>query len=107
MERRAVRILLLLWLGWYLSGPVAEMVDVWDTPPQEMHDIARGAGGMVALIGTTLAIALSQIREVRKRLRQKVNARLRPIAVVVEKVLPATASSPILLTHSPPIQIRI
>jgi len=32
MKRSAAKLFVLLWLGWYLSGPVAETIDFWDTP---------------------------------------------------------------------------
>jgi hypothetical protein len=54
MKRHTLRVLIVLWLGWYLSCPVAEVVDFWDTPPEEMRDIAHVAGGVVALLGAGL-----------------------------------------------------
>jgi hypothetical protein len=107
MRRRALRILVLLWLGWYLTGPLAEMVDFWDTPPQEMHDIARGAGGMVALMGTALAIVLSQIRKLRERFRLPALPTRTLIALAIERPLAAVTPGIFLSSHSPPIPLRI
>jgi hypothetical protein len=107
MKRRVLRILVLLWLGWYVSGPAAEMVDFWDTPPQELHDIARSAGGMVALIGTALAIVLSQIRKLRERLKIPALPARTLIALAIERPLAAVTPAIILSAHSPPIPLRI
>lgn len=109
MQRRAFRILLLFWLGWYLSGPMAEMVDFWDTPPQEIHDIARAGGGMVALIGTALAIVLSQIRKLRDGLRHAFRRVLGCVFFQADWPLTASIQSRFvqLPSHSPPIPLRI
>ncbi len=34
----------LLWLGWYLSGPLFETLDYWDAPQEEVRDIMPSAG---------------------------------------------------------------
>ena len=107
MKRRALRILILLWLGWYLSGPVAEVVDFWDTPPEEMSDIARVAGGVVALVGAGLAITLAHIRKLGQRFRLASRLALRYIVLSIESRLSPLAAVPWLPPHSPPIALRI
>jgi hypothetical protein len=107
MKRRVLRMFVLLWLGWYLTGPLAEVVDFWDTPPQEMHDIARSVGGMVALIGTALAIVLSQIRKLRERLKISALPARTLIALAIERPLAAVTPVMLLSSHSPPIPLRI
>jgi hypothetical protein len=107
MKRRALRILILLWLGWYLSGPVAELVDFWDTAPEEMSDIARVAGGVVALVGTGLAITLAQIRKFGQCLRMAWRCTLSLIVLSTESTQPFLVLVPWHPSHSPPIALRI
>jgi hypothetical protein len=107
MKRRAVRILILLWLGWYLSGPLAEVVDFWDTPPEEMSDIARVAGGVVALVGAGLAITLAQIRKFGQCFRLASQWTLRFIVLSTESTLPSLVPVPWHPPHSPPMALRI
>lgn len=107
MKIRWLNCLFLFWIGWYISGPTAETFDFWDTPRQEMHDIARSGSGIVLLVGTALAVALDQIRRLRKRLWLN----LRPLfgLILVRIELPATMAVLAILvpSHSPPIQLRI
>lgn len=107
MKVRWINLVVLLWLGWYISGPTAETFDFWDTPRQEMHDVARSGGGIVLLVGTAIAVALDQIRRLRKRLRLNLRPLLGLILVRIE--LPATMVVPAILmpSHSPPIQLRV
>jgi hypothetical protein len=66
MRRRALRIVILLWLGWYLSGPLAEVVDRWDGPRQEIHDIQFNAGGGVTLVAAAFCFALFWVKKLRE-----------------------------------------
>jgi hypothetical protein len=63
MKRRALRILVLLWLGWYISGPVCEAIDSWDPPREEMHDVARSAGGVATLLASIFCLAILLFRK--------------------------------------------
>jgi hypothetical protein len=107
MKRRVLRIFVLLWLGWYFSGPMAQMVDFWDTPPQEMNDIARSAGGVVALVGTALAVTLGLIRRLISRYRLPLRRSFGLIVIRVERT--RRSFIPVILnpSHSPPAQLRI
>jgi len=67
MKRRALRIAVLLWLGWYLSGPLCETFDFWDPPQAEVHDIERSAGGSVTLVAAIFCFAIFLIRKWRER----------------------------------------
>jgi hypothetical protein len=60
MNRQVVGFLFLLWLVWYLSGPLFETIDFWDTPQEEMGDIAWSASGALSLmaIGACAGICL-------------------------------------------------
>ena len=46
--------LIFLWLGWYLSGPIVEMIDTWESPQNEMQDVIFNAGGALTLIALVL-----------------------------------------------------
>ena len=107
MGQRVLRIFVLLWLGWYLSGPMDQMVDFWDTPPQEMNDIVRSVGGVVALVGTALGVTLGLIRMLSRRYRLPLRRLFGLIVIRVERSL--LAFIPVILnpSHSPPVQLRI
>jgi len=53
MNRRVLRFLFVLWLCWYLSGPLFEAIDFWDTTQQEMGDIE-----WYSVVLTLLAVGL-------------------------------------------------
>jgi hypothetical protein len=107
MRRRALRILVLLWLGWYLWGPVDPVFDFWDTPRQQLCDMVRMAGGVVALMGVGLATASIQIRKLCDRFRLAARA---PHGVIARQPQPAPVALlpiPSQSAHSPPIPLRI
>jgi hypothetical protein len=107
MRVRALRIVILLWMGWYLTGPLAETVDRWDGPRQEIHDILFNAGGGVTLVACAFSLAVLQARKLRERCSQPLGTnRLQPfiVALLLPSCLPfavdvATRSSP------PPLRI--
>jgi hypothetical protein len=107
MKRRVIRILILLWLGWYLSGPLAATIDFWDPPNEEMHDLLDNAGGLpiLGVLAVCVGIALSQ------KLQHCVRHLARAIrcffwSTVFEQVLDL-ACPPAAPAHSPPIPLRI
>ncbi len=57
MSAPFVRIVFVIWLGWYLTGPLAETFDFWDTPQEEMTDLASSVDG--ALVWAAAAICLA------------------------------------------------
>jgi hypothetical protein len=66
MNRQVLRILFLLWLGWYLSGPLFEMVDRWDTPQEEMGDVLWSASGAVSLLAAGVCIGILVFQKFRE-----------------------------------------
>src|SRR5262245_331918 len=50
MKRLASKGLIVLWLGWYLSGPIIETMDTWESPQNEMQDVFFNAGGVLTLL---------------------------------------------------------
>lgn len=67
MRYQTLRIAMLLWLGWYLSGPLGASFDSWDPPREAVHDVARNAGGAVTLVGAIFCFAAYFIRKWRER----------------------------------------
>src|SRR5207248_3121202 len=57
MSAPFVRIVFVIWLGWYLTGPLAETFDFWDTPQEEIADLASPVDG--ALVWAAAAICLA------------------------------------------------
>ncbi len=107
MKRRAMRLLPLLWLGWYLSGPLFETVDSWDSPPEEIGDITRSAGGTTTLVAAVICFGIVLFRRWRERclhLAEIVTLRFCPLTFEPLIFLPLTAPAP---TNSPPSPLRI
>jgi hypothetical protein len=50
MKKFVLKGLIFLWLGWYLSGPIVETIDTWESPQNEMQDVIFNAGGALTLI---------------------------------------------------------
>jgi hypothetical protein len=103
MKRRALRVAILLWLGWYLSGPLCETFDFWDPPQAEVHDIERSAGGVVTLVATIFCFAIFVIRKWRERclfLAGALWSGFLPLTFYLPaSTLPVTPAS----SHSPPL----
>ena len=107
MKRRALKVFVLLWFGWYLSGPVAETIDFWDPPTEEMRDVQRNAGGAIVLVAAAVCIGILLLRKSRALLRQiagLVRQHFSPLTWSPSVCPPLTLS---LLTHSPPLLLRI
>jgi hypothetical protein len=107
LKGRILRILVLLWLGWYLWGPVDPVVDWWDSPRQTMSDMVRAAGGVVALMGVGLATALLQSRKLRERFRMTSHTALGFVACLAAPATVTRPSIPSQVIHGPPVPLRI
>lgn len=106
VRQRLLRIAILLWIGWYVSGPVAETFDYWDTPHQEVHDIMFNAGGGV----TVGACAFFLIFWVRNRRKPCATPQRSVCARVVDSIFQPVVFEPrhlLASNHSPPIPLRI
>ena len=66
MNRRVLGILFLLWLAWYLSGPLFETIDFWDTPQEEMVDVFWSASGTLSLMAVGLCVGVFLFRRIRE-----------------------------------------
>lgn len=107
VKRPLLKIVILLWMGWYVWGPVDPVVDFWDTPRQEMSDMVRAAGGTVVLIAAGFALALLQFRNLGDRLRLVAHSPAGVIGHPSETVFIGPAEVPSLRSHGPPIPLRI
>ncbi len=107
MKPRAIRVLLLLWLGWYLSGPIAETVDFWDSPKEEIRDVMRNAGGAATLFVAVIYVGIALFRKLHQRcalVARVVCARLSALNLDGLILLLVPAATP---AHSPPSPLRI
>src|SRR5215471_3382326 len=107
MKRRAVKFLVLLWLGWYLSGPVAETIDFWDPPAEEMRDLLRNAGGTAVLVAAVVCIGIVLLRKLREslgHLGQAFRQHFLSLTFMTSVCVRLTAPT---ATHSPPLPLRI
>lgn len=110
MKGRILRILVLLWLALYIWGPLDPVLDVWDSPRQQMSDMLRQANGTVVLMAAAFALAPLQIRKLRERFQRSLRA-VRTAAAApaapLEALWAAQAPIPIQAAHSPPVPLRI
>ncbi len=107
MGLRLLRIVILLWIGWYLTGPVAETIDRWDGPRQEMHDILFNAGGRVTLFACAFCIVIGEAKKQRERCSRPLIFFQRYLCDPMPPTLAFLAVLPDVATHSPPLPLRI
>ncbi|HEV2423854.1 MAG TPA: hypothetical protein VGZ29_03395 [Terriglobia bacterium] len=107
MKLRLIKIVLLVWLGCYLSGPLAASFDSWDSPREELHDVQRNAGGAVTLVLAVFFVVSLLFRKWRERVLSAAR-RLAEQAATVPTLAPvrvfATSSAS---SHSPPSPLRV
>jgi len=97
----------LFWIGWYLSGPLAETIDHWDGPRQEIQDILFNAGGGVTLVACAFSLVILQAKKLRESCSLPDHNEGAPIASAM--IAPAVAALHLFAVsiHSPPIFLRI
>lgn len=103
MKRRVARILVLLWFGWYLTGPLCETVDFWDTPREEMHDVIFHAGGGATLVAAVLCFGAIVFRKLRERCSRVARTVLGCIESSIPPLLQPVTLTIALPSHSPPL----
>lgn len=107
VKRRVLRIVVLLWLGWYISGPLCETVDFWDTPRVEMLDVMCSAGGTATLVACIFCVGILLFRKWRERyslLARAFGHRFLPLTFQLPTFAFLTAPAP---SPSPPLPLRI
>lgn len=106
MTQRSIKVLGMLWLCWYLAGPLSEIVDTWDTPREEMHDIFLYAGGSVTLAaaGWFASVLARRLRRRWSQIARAVHGRFRPALFETPMPFRFAARDP-QLSASPPLRI--
>src|SRR5262245_63914829 len=66
MSGRSLRVLFLIWLCWYLAGPLFETFDFWDTPQEELLDIASSTSGALIWAAAEVCLAVLLLRQLCK-----------------------------------------
>lgn len=108
MKGQILRIFVLLWLAWYVWGPLDPVFDYWDTPRQTMSDMERSANGTVVLIAGVFVFASLQARKLRERFHRSLRVVRTAVAVPLDPVYGvALALIPVQPIHSPPVSLRI
>lgn len=103
-----LRIFVLLWLAWYIWGPVDPIVDWWDSPRQTMSDMERSANGTVVLIAGVFVFASLQARKLRERFHRSLRVVRPTVAALADPVCAvALALIPVQPIHAPPAPLRI
>ena len=108
MTQRALRLLILFWLGWYLSGPICESVDSWDGAGEEVQDILFHAGGALTVLAAGFSAGIAVVRRLRQLCRtlgQTLRARL--VTAFTLKLRDFSVVTPSAPAHSPPVPLRI
>jgi len=100
-------MIVLLWIGWYLTGPIAETIDHWDTPHEEIHDIWFNAGGRVTLLACAFAFVILQAKKLRESCTPLLHSEgLAVLGALLAPTLVRFSFSPTSI-HSPPTPLRI
>ena len=60
-----LKILFFAGLCWYLSGPLVEMFDFWDSPSDEMGDIASSLSGTLIWVAAGVCTGMFLFRKMR------------------------------------------
>ena len=108
MRGCVLRVIVLLWLGWYLSGPLAATVDTWDGPRQEARDIQFNAGGGVVLLAAVFCFSILLAKKMYERISIRCgDARLSFTALDDPGRPRAVWNATLSVGHSPPFPIRI
>ena len=109
MSREFVRIVFAIWLCWYLTGPLAETFDFWDTPQEEMGDVASSVDGALVWAAAAICFAILVSRRFRNCCSYLAEVRLLDLLPYLSLTLPVdlsvTEPGPIFLDESPQLRI--
>jgi hypothetical protein len=108
MKGHGLRLIILLWFGWYLSGPICETVDHWDGPRQEANDIFFHAGGGLVVLAAAALVAPRLLKGLREVIAQSFAPNLLWQFAPQAAVLTFVCNLPLLMHgQSPPLSLRI
>ena len=106
MNAQFVRIVFLIWLGWYLTGPVVETFDFWDTPQEEMADVASSIDGALVWAAAAICLAILVSRELCRCCSYLTEAGLLELSLIWVPLVDPSATEPgSVLTGSTPLRI--
>jgi len=108
MRPRILRVLALLWLGWYLAGPVCEAVDTWDGPQEELQDVIFHAGGALTVMAAGFCagqVLSRRFRRLGEVLAQR--ARIHLVAILALKPQTFVPLTSLLADNPTPVPIRV
>src|SRR5881296_830170 len=107
MSAPFVRIVFVIWLGWYLTGPLAETFDFWDTPQEEMTDIASSVDGTLVWAAAAICLAILISRQFCKCCSYLAEAGLSDLLfLILLPLVDASAAEPgSILAASTPLRI--
>jgi hypothetical protein len=66
VSRRVLQFIFLIWLCSYLAGPLVQTIDFWDTPQDDVNDIASSLCGTLIWAACAATLAILAWRELRK-----------------------------------------
>jgi hypothetical protein len=107
MSRILLQTLFLLWLGCYLAGPLVQTFDVWDTPQEEMGDIASSLCGSLIWAACAVSLAIFALRQLLKSCRSSIRQNFADLLLQFSETLfdPSFNTSGFNLAASPPLRI--
>jgi hypothetical protein len=107
MSRTVLQILFLLWLGCYVAGPLFQTFDVWDTPQEEMGDMASSQCGSLIWAACAASLAIFTLRQLLKSCRSSIRQNfVDPLLQLSETFFdPSFNANGFSLTASPPLRI--
>ena len=102
-----LQILFLLWLGCYLAGPLVQAFDVWDTPQEEMGDVASSLCGSLIWAACAVSLAIFALRQLLTSCRSSVRQNfVDPLLQLTETLFePSFNPNGFDLVGSPPLRI--
>ena len=113
MSSNWLKLALVVFLGWTISGPFFMTVDCWDNAHEETQDIARSTGGVVTLLGAAFLAGMVALRKLQERLssssrHQTVLKNLFPQSSFTSSFfLPVVLQLSMSMDSSPPSPLRI
>jgi hypothetical protein len=113
MRSRCLKLALVIFVGWYVSGPLFMTFDWWDNAAEETQDIARSAGGITAIVGAAFLAGLTAFKKLSDRSAAeshrfaRLSVRSLQLSALPSNFLVVSPYSFISMDASPPSPLRI